>query len=270
MPQNRITLTLRSASDDRTADIEFSEFVPALEAVRRSLRNTEAIKSEAQPTLNWQVVDLSHSSPASITIGCVDHEQDLVRAEVVTEKYIEYWNAIVVEERIPDEIPTDRLTPFKYLTKRVKDDKLRISISNGVSSTRVEVSERSDAVMEYALSDKRTTIGSVKGMLEAANFHGDSFGVRIYPAFGPNVIRGMIPKGMARTAAAALQHHVRVHGVMTYLARDKFASSITIDEIFILDDEPLPTLKDLKGSMPGILNDDQTSEDFIRELRDAE
>ena len=50
MPRNRITLTLRSF-DDRSKDIEFSEFVPALDAIRRSLGNTESIESEANPTL---------------------------------------------------------------------------------------------------------------------------------------------------------------------------------------------------------------------------
>lgn len=275
MPQkNRITLTLQAFEGVR-GDLDFSEFVPALDAVRRSLANTESLVSDSAPTLNWMVVDLSHSSPASITIECAEKDRDLVHAGVVVGKYMEYWNDIVVEEHIPEEIPTDKLGPFKYLTRRVREKKLQISLSISLSNgsahhkRRIDISEKSDIVMDYALEVKHQSRGSIKGMLEAANFHGDTFDVRIYPQHGAAVVRGSIPREMTTQAAQALRHYVRAHGLLTYLARDRFASAIKIDQLEILDEDPIASIGELRGSLPDMTGG-IPSEDFVRDLRDAE
>ena len=65
-----ITMTIESAEADQE-HVSLNDFSFQLEALTKVLSNTESLLSGEQAGIDWQIVDLKHSSPAEIVLQAV-------------------------------------------------------------------------------------------------------------------------------------------------------------------------------------------------------
>jgi len=221
--------------------------------------------------IDWQVVDLSHSSPATVVIEPVfpaeltSQENIRDRRGEVVSGFFGYMHALASRNEAPEELDRATLGAFKELIAPVNHGRIRTSLSNGAQS--MDVVGSVEAVIEAILAPRALATGSVQGRLEFINIHGGRNVFRVYPVVGPDLVECAFPEELLNAARVAVGSDVRVFGQVTYLMRDPFPHSIHVARIEVIpDDAELPSLLDIRGMAPdatGIL----LSEDFVRELR---
>ena len=268
MASHRLTLTIESARPEQE-DVSLSDFLFQLSAFRRVLSHTESLVAGREAVIDWQVVDLSHSSPAQIVLQSVHTQPKLpdVSGETV-EKFFRYLEALSTEAEAPSEMNRATLEAYKAFSDRIQKGVLKTHVKNEKSA--IKVSGEVKGVIDTILAPKIRAIGVVEGRLEYVNIHGDRNVFRIYPTIGSDRVECAFPKDRLEDARKALDHRIRVHGELTYPARSDFPKSIKVDRIELLpEDDELPSLMDLRGTAPE-LTGDLSSEEFVRGLRNAE
>jgi len=275
MASYRITLRLEGTDPDHP-HVRVSDFVHELQALRTALRKTEEIVS-GQVVLDWQIVDLSHGSPATVVIEPVttgraqdDPTQgasERKKREVVS-RFFGYARALTVRGEAPEELDRPTLEAFKALTTPVRHERVRASISNGADA--FDVVGSTGVVIDAILAPKMHSSGSIEGRLEFINIHGGRYIFRVYPVVGPTRVECIFPKELLASAREGVGREVRVSGRVTYLQRDPFPHSILVEQIVqVPDDDDLPSILDIRGMAPNATGD-VSSEEFVRDLRSGE
>lgn len=264
----RIVLRMEGPEGDKK-NVSLSAFLEELDALRKALKETEEIVA-GRPVLEWEVVDLSHSSPATVSIEPFFEASSLEPSRdprgAVVGSFFSYLRALS-NEVAPAELDTGALEAFQGLAAPVRQKKLRATISNG-SEPQIEVQERVERTILAVLAPTMKAHGSVKGRLEFLNIHAESNIFRIY---SPLILRYVTCHFPATTLLArandAMGRKVRVEGQLTYHTRDAYPRSIEVQAIEVLpEDSDLPQLLELKGLAPDATGD-LLSEDYVRELR---
>ena len=271
MPDHSVTFVLRSFErDDR--NLRFADFVGQCEALRMALTHTESAVTKGVVGLDWQVVRMTYSSPATITVEpeLPEKPQDFPdhRFQVI-QRFLGNWYTLTEENRIPEDLDRQALSAYKTVSGYVRQGRIRATISRGELPS-IEISGDVEQLIDHTLGQETTALGSVEGTLEYLNIHARSRDIRIYPIVGPDRIVGRISAQLIQKAGEAIGREVRATGELTYLARDNFPAYIQVHELEVLPrDEDLPTIMEIKEIAPN-LTGDKSSEDFIRELRDGE
>jgi hypothetical protein len=267
---DRVTVRIEG-TDPSSEYIRLADFLHQLSALRDALKRTEEIVS-GRTVLDWQIVDLSHNSPATVVLEPIvanDGElPPLNRREHIVGSFFRYFRTITETGKAPDELDRAALTAFKEIASPVRQERVRATISNGSES--IEVLGAVETVVDAILKPKTHSLGSVEGRLEFINIHGGKNVFRVYPIVGASRVDCLFPRRLLTTAREAVGKEVRVFGDVVYLTRDPFPHSIRVDSVEVLpDDADLPSLLDIRGIAP-LATGDLSSEDFVRELRGEE
>jgi hypothetical protein len=262
-------LRMEGAEPNQT-NVSLTAFLEELEALRKALKETEEIVA-GRPVLEWEVVDLSHSSPATVSIEPIFEQpvnapETRDRREAVVGRFFSYLRALN-SDVAPAELDTAALEAFQRLAAPVRQKRIRATISNGTEPM-IEVREAVERTIVAVLAPTMKADGSVKGRLEFLNIHAESNVFRIYSPLISRYVTCHFPVAtiLAR-AKEAMGRKVRVEGQLTYHTRDPYPRSIEVRAIEVLaEDSELPELLNLRGIAPGATGD-LLSEDYVRELR---
>ena len=265
MTSYQITLRMEGCPP-HPEQIRLADFAHEIEALRHALTKCEAVLT-GRSRLEWQVVGLSYSSPATIVVEPTESDDYSVGiSRDVGERFLKYVRTLPEASDIPPELDRPALEAFRRLAHPVQQGRVRAWVSNGESES-TEIVGTMEPLIERFLAVEHRTTGSVKGSLEFINVHGDRNVFRIYPPVGPNRVQCYFPKEMLESARSAVGCKVRVIGEVTYLTRDPFPNSIKVEHIAILqDDSDLPSFLELRGMAPDATGD-LSSEEFVRQLR---
>lgn len=278
MPQYRITLRIEGA-DPGEENVRLSDFLQELNALRNVLRKTEEVVA-GRSVLDWQIVDLSHNSPAMVAVEPVfaqelvavepvfDPTQEVDRRAEVVGGFFKYLRSLSASEA-PPELDRAALEAFRELAAPIRQHKIRATISNGVEPV-VEVNPAIENTIVAVLAPTMKALGTVKGRLEFLNIHAAQNVFRIYSPLVPRWVTCHFPEHHLQTAKEAVGRKVRVSGQVTYQTRDPYPQSIEVEQIEILpEDSELPRLLELRGIAPEATGD-LLSEDFVRAMRGDE
>ena len=265
-----ITMTIESAESDRQ-HVSLDDFSFQLEALRKVLSNTESSLSGEQAEIDWQIVDLKHSSPAEIVLQPVDTRMDTDKEDIVFEtvnRVIGYFKTL--SEKIPPPVEMNQhlLGHYKTFSEKIQRGILKVSLKSGTDT--VKVSKNVRAAIDAVILSETKSVGTVEGRLEFVNIHADQNIFRIYSAIPPERVTCSFRPDKIEEAREALGRKIRVLGELTYPKGGKFPRTVKVETIELLpEDDDLPSLMDLRGIAPDITGD-LSSEEFVRNLRDAE
>ena len=133
----------------------------------------------------------------------------------------------------------------------------------------VKASKNVKAAVGAFILPETKSIGTVEGRLEFVNIHADQNMFRICSAIPPERVTCSFRPDKIEEALEALGRKIRVLGELTCPKGDRFPRTVKVETIELLpEDGDLPSLMDLRGIAPDITGD-LSSEEFVRNLRDA-
>ena len=163
--------------------------------------------------------------------------------------------------------PLESITFFLYRTP-VRKGVLRVSIKSETDV--VKINKNVKTPIDAAVPSEAESIGTVEGRLEFLNIHGGGNLFRIYSPIPPEKVDCFFSPDKIEQAREAVGRKIRVLGKLTYPKGENFPRSVKVVSIELLpEDDDLPSLGDLRGIAPDITGD-LSSEEFVRNLRDAE
>lgn len=260
MSGQRLVFQLEGSDEDR-GNVRLSDFVRQLDAIRRALGETDRILNE-QPTTDFIVVDLSHSSPATIVIEEVVRSDPRATKLSVLKAFFESL-AVITRGDLPPGFDYDAMRAYERIGTRVRSVLVR---SDGQSLTLTPDLGRR---IKQILGPDEVEYGSVSGYLEQINLHGQRV-FTIYPALGLPKLRCVFPSELRAEAVRAVDRYVRVYGRLKFnrrLDRSRpYEMAVERIEVAPPEDE-LPTLGSLRG-IAAEVKLDAASEVTVRQIRD--
>lgn len=262
-----IKVRLTGASGDEQ-HVRFSDFLGQFYALKVAFSNVERIISgNERPSVYFRVVNLSHNSPATVTLEAHDSEVDCDLSTNVVNKFFFGLQLIRDHKDVPREYDRATLESFKGIGATLRKHVTHIHISNDD----VEIDYTPDMVrrIDRLLGPESIEAGSISGRLDAINVHNNVNKFYLYPAIGPKKVICHFPDSMVNEAIAAIQQNIEVSGTFKYKRRDFFPYEIEVDKlrVFPLVSET-PSLMSLRGIAPNATNG-LDSVAFVRERRNA-
>lgn len=266
MKSNILKIRLRGAEAD-SEHVRLQEFIKQLEAVRIALKHTEHLVSDdGKSPINYLITDLTHSSPATVSIEAFD-EFDTDKPSAVISKFIGGIREILFERRAPADFDRQTLEAYKGLTSGLRKHVSEFTIIDGESE--VLVPRELEHVIDTVIGPDILSEGVVKGGLEAVNVHSKQSFV-IYPDIGPNRVECNFKKSLFDLVKSALRQHVIVSGTMKYKSMDPFPYAMDVKNIEVCPpDDELPSLWDLRGIARDAFGGSGSVE-YVRAVRDAD
>jgi len=267
MAYKRITIQIKGDPADNE-HLRLSDFISQLDAIRGALtRLEENITGTEKRSIYYCVVDLKHSSPATIVLDAVPMENardDLTN--LVVDKFVGGLN-LIRKGIAPQGFGYELLESFKKIAEPLRKRVSELSIST--DSDKAEVTKDIETEIDKIIGPDEITRGSISGTLEYFNIHGGANHFRIYPIVGPRKVDCHFPKDSLQKALAGVTKYVNVEGELRYKSSEPFAYAINVMDIEIFpDDEQLPSILDLRGIAPSATGN-LSSEEFVGLIRNA-
>jgi hypothetical protein len=263
-----ITLKVEGSPEDN-GDVRLSELINELLALRSALKQTERVVSGQEESLiYYKVVDMSHSSPATIVLKAVPVNPKVGKriALATVQKFFRTLDKIQKTGRAPKDIDSQTLEAYKALGAMTEKNISRVEIIN--TEYEVSIDESFKKKLDNIIGADDIIEGSIDGMLEWVNIHNTNR-FHIYPSIGPKKVDCTFQYKIKDKVKAGIDRQVRVYGELKYRKRDDFPYAINVSDIEILpEDDELPTLYDLRGVAPNATGDMDSAE-FVRSIRDA-
>jgi hypothetical protein len=268
MANEKLTLVIESADDSEHVSLD--DFVAQLDALRTALERTDASLNGGQQTIEWEVVGLSHSSPATIELRARPTRRPRI-TKVPPSDVIRAFNSNVelLNGRLPPAANLDysAVNSYRALGASVGAGRIRATVTTPFGMLHLKPEIETTAAM--VLEEDVVTQSSYKGVLEFINIHGRKNEFRIYPSAGPSFVACAFDVSKLEEAKGAVGNNIRVYGKLIYKARSPFPYRIEVERIQVLQaDSDLPGLLSLRGIAP-LATGDVSSEEFVRRLRDA-
>ena len=268
MTYKRLTIVLKGDPDEEE-HLRLSDFISQLEAIRGTLsRVEETVTGTEKRAVYYRVVDLRHSSPATVVLDAVPIEQS---AQDITRLVVDKFVGGLQQIRrgiAPAGFDYDLLESFKKIGDPLRRRVSELSISTDGET--VQVTKEIQQEIDKIVGPDELTRGSISGTLEYFNVHAGANHFRIYPIVGPKKVDCRFPAGMLSKALAGVTKYVNVEGELIYKRSEPFAYAVNVQDIEIFpDEESLPGILDLRGIAPRATGD-QSSEDFVRSIRDGD
>lgn len=265
MAEQTITLTMLGP-DDENGHVRLRDFLRQLERLQDSLTSIDRTLSHGEQTAYYRIVALSHSSPATVVL---EPRPARDRSDTTGEVIARFAETMGSIERglVPGDLEVGILRDLRDLAGAVGKGLGSASIT--VSDKVFELTPRFANTIKVALADVQGELGSIDGSVERFNVHNHANVFYLYPDVGPASVACHFPDELRERAKAAIMAWVTVTGVLKYLASAPFPHEITVSEIEIHEPEgELPDPSGLRGLAPDATGG-QSSEDFIRDNRNA-
>jgi hypothetical protein len=262
----RLTLQLRGAMED-DEHVRLSDFVEELEAVREALNAIdERLIGHGDRTTDYRVVDLRHSSPASVVLesfaidSMEDHSADVVDSFLDSIRQIN-------EGIAPPKLDSSLLKKLGNIASPYHKNVREVVFL--ADNQEIIVSPTFEANIITIVGEDSITDGRLDGMLEMINLHRGVNRFSIYPTIGPGKVTCHFSNELSQKAIESVGRHIRVSGKLKLKKIDRYPYGIEVESIEILPaDADLPTFADIYGIAPDF-TEGLSSVEFIRAIRNA-
>lgn len=260
---NRITLILEGVPETE-GRIRLNTFLSELQSLSAALAKVSRDTGDGKLATVFNVEELSYNSPMRVVVAPAPGTEQI--AAMVLQRFETVANAVTTGKKL-DSYDADLLEDLKALARPVgKQLKYATLLVNNVQ---YEMDESVTRRVEIALEVDEECVGFIEGRLEQINIHGGANTFHIYPDVGPRKVACHFPSGLLDDAIYAVGRRVEVTGVMKYRQGASLPHVISVTSIDPLPPEDeLPSWDDLRGRAPDATGQ-ISSEDFVRELRDA-
>ena len=266
---NRITIQLIGGESDHK-DVRLNDFIEQLKYVKRALAENELTISRAErTTLDYKVVDLRHSSPATVVLQPVpiDGLPTPGLADEVVSSFARELRLIRREGKLLHDPELPRLQAYEEIGAKQKSriTAVRIRAARNV----VTIDQKFKNKLNQILGPDEYAEGSITGMLEAVNFHNTNK-FTLYPPLGPKKIMGTFPAQLRPAVKDAIGSFVTVSGKLAYKAWSPYPHGVVAENLDVHEPESeLPTLTELRGAFAGVTGD-LNSVEFVVRIRNEE
>jgi len=256
-----------SASD--AEDVRLGDMIEQLQAVRRALKENDLFLSGgSEPTLEYKVVDLRHSSPATVIIEPVPlRDMSLEYPDEVTHGFSTELRLIKRDAKLLHEPELPRLDAYDSIGSAAHNlvQKVRITVDRKV----VTIDDKFKRNVEMLKGPDELSEGSVSGTLEALNFHNTNK-FTLYPMLGARKLNGTFDATLRPKVKDAIGNFVTVFGRLRFKAWSQFPHGVMARDIDMHErDNELPTLTELRGTFAGMTGN-MSSVAFIRRIRNED
>jgi hypothetical protein len=268
MSEKRIVVRMEGEPSPAGDDVRLEDFVAFLAQFRDVLKHTERQFFEDEAPHTYTIADLSHSSPATVTIA--EHG---ARTRGAVQIAAEAFRSIAAGT-VPDGFDTPLLLEYRDLAKGMGR---LASVGLSVDGATISVTRKLREQVDVLLGPDHREYGDVSGMLDVVNVHGRRHSFTIFPIAGARRVKCYFdagPEGMAvrdRVGDAIKRdaRYVTVSGTLRFKAGNYQPYAIDVVSVRVHPPEhEIPSLFDLKGRAPGGAQDER-AEDFVRRLRDG-
>lgn len=269
---NKITIQLVGDETDRE-DVRLDDFIEQLKDVKKALLENElAVTGKDAPTLDYKVVDLRHSSPATVVLEPVPisdevpmHIADLSRE--VVRGFATELTSIKKRGELLREPELGRLLAYQKLGVRENNRISKIKI--GVGRNKVTIDDVFKRKLNAIVGPDEFAEGTITGMLEAVNFHNTNK-FQLYPVIGPKRVTGTFRDPLRPKIKESIGCFVTVQGKLRYKAWSQYPHGILAESVDLHEpDADLPTLSELRGAFAGSTGQ-LNSVEFVDQLRNEE
>lgn len=263
-----ITIQMEGIEADG-GDVRLGDFIEELSAIKNALRHTERIvvKSDTH-AVNYRVVDLSHSSPAKVTVAITSRDpvyRDTPRK--ISRRFTSSLRLVCSSHRYGERLDMKTLEAFQGITAPTKKHVSKVTVT-GERNKSIQIDKEFDRNLQRLFERDESERDEIIGRVERVDIHNKNQ-FDIYPAIGATRIRCSAPSRLHADIINAVGKLVSVDGWALYRKDTSFPYAMKVEKIEVYeDDEDLPKMSDLHGIAPDATGD-KSPEDFIRELRDA-
>jgi hypothetical protein len=262
----RITIKFIGSATDKQ-DVRLSDFIDQLEGIKKALRENErSMSGEEEVALDYKIVDLRHRSPSEMDLEPVTlREVPKAYGNEIIAGFAKDLRFIRKQGKTFHEPELNRLQAYQDIGTTRNGQLAGVEISIG--RTHVAIDEFFHGRLEKIMGPDEFVSGSISGFLEAVNFHNTNR-FTLYPTLGPRKVVGKFPAHLRGDVKAAIGSFVTIEGQLAYKSWAPFAHAIAATKIVPhKPDAELPSLFDLKGTMPD-LTGKESSVEFVERIRD--
>lgn len=240
----RVRLVMEGLASEE-GHVRLPDFLAQLRRLNSSLVRADRLESGGR-SIYFRVVELSHSSPATVALEPCPFDAREDYTGRVVETYSSILEALDVGRDLPDHTDTKLLLALKEMTNPVLKSLSRVQIQANSVTANLDHDFRRN--IGAALEQSETFPGTIRGMLDAINVHGSTNVFYIYPEFGPQKVRCVFGSDQIELAKEGIGQFVEVSGTFSYKRAAKYPHAAKVEkiEIFPPEDE-LPTLLDIRG-----------------------
>lgn len=267
MASKKIIIRLKGVRED-DEHVRLSDFVNQLHSLGDALTQVDYLVTGAEKkSIYFRVVDLKHSSPATVVIEPVPFLGEPDRTATIVSRFFSSIKQIQESQDVPLGVGRPLLEALRGLSVGLRKNIRELVISTDDQS--IEIDRMLEAKIAKILETEEIAEGSISGVLETINVHNKANKFVIYPSVGPKKITCHFPDSLIGQAVASITKYIRVTGKFYYLKGDSFPHAVEVSEIQLLaDPENLPSLGELRGVAPDATGD-MDSVAFIRKIRNA-
>ena len=245
-------------------EVRFSEFVSYLQNIRTALNGLD-IHLSGHPTLYYRIVSITKSSPTKLVLEPIPIAGIAQSACCLPDQFVQTLNYLQRGER-PSGFSQELVEKFTLLGKQLKGSFSYVKVaSNGHVST---IDEKLVEMEEAVLGHDYMALGSVTGFLDVINVHKGQNAFWVYRSGGLPKVKCRFSEGIKAKAISSIGKFVHVLGSLKYKSKEIHPYEVIVDDLFIAADESsIPKLSSLWGSMPNILESEESTE-FTERQRD--
>lgn len=265
--KHQIKFTLEGLPSEQ-GHVLANDFLRELQSLITALHkiDTAEISGHKTETTYYRIVNLSHSSPATVTLEARPYDVKIDSREIILDKFYKNIESIG-EGKLTSRSDYGFLESIKNLANPIGRTITNAQIE--ISGKKINIDREYRKSVDKLLAPEETYSGTLRGMLEAINLHENANVFRIYPDVGPAKLTCYFPADLEEKAINAVKRFVEVRGTLFYKAAANYAYKIDVKDLVILPNEDeLPTLGELRGVAPNATGD-KLSEDFIWDLRNG-
>ena len=258
------------ATEERDRLVGFRSFLRVFSACERMVSQLEKdlMNEKAQPR-EWLVSGTRIGSftleldPPNLIAG---DEADRVDTATTLVKGIEYLD---IWQELPAELREPALRNLQAVagSLRYGNSEYEVEVTSISTGQTARISHGMAKKINQLLLKERISMGSIEGKLELISVHAGSRKFNIYQDVTGKAVRCDLPRDMERQVIDALGNRVIVSGII-HRNLEGNPVRVRVERLRNLrSGEEAPTLDELMGSIPD-LTGDQTTEEFIRTMRD--
>jgi hypothetical protein len=170
MANKRITIRLVGSEKDG-GDVRLSEFLEQLEAFSEALRQTERVLSGLNTNfVYYKVVDLTHNSPATITLEAVARASAPVSPRLVATNFISGVKRIRNQRKAPAASGLAMLESYRALAIAPRRNIQRVEIVENLKKI-IPIDSAFSKRVDDIIGPDVYSFGEISGRLESINLH---------------------------------------------------------------------------------------------------
>jgi hypothetical protein len=266
-PPATLTIQLEGSLDDN-GNVRLEDFLEELGAIKTALKHTELIVAGKPNTVYYRVVDLTHTSPASVRIEAVAQRKEYKHMpRRIVRRFSTSLRMIQRRHRAPRDFNLDTLEAYKNIYNPLGKKLRKVTITEDEKQKKTAINQAFDDALRRIIGPDEKERGSMMGKLEALNVHLGNRVFAIYPTVGASKVTcKFVGTDIRDKVLKSAGQYVRVDGWIVFKNKAKFPHAMEVRDI-----EPfgaVSKLSDIRGIAPDATKGER-SEDFLRKLRDA-